>query len=74
MSLRRRPPEPPPVHVGDHLDRLSRIRPHGHDEDDDRPSGEDLKPQGSQFFTSAPVPLPRFLLSRRERKGRRATR
>ena len=68
MSLRRPKPDPPAPLVGDHTDRLSRIRPHAHDEDDDRPSGDDLKPHGSQFFTSAPVPLPRFLLSRRERK------
>jgi len=68
MSLRRRTAEQPTAQASDHIDRLSRIRPHAHDEDDDRPSGEDLEPQGSQFFTSAPVPLPRFLLSRRERK------
>ena len=68
MSLRRHTPEQPTVHVDDHIDRLSRTRPLAHGEDDDRPSREDLEPQVSQFFTTAPVPLPRFLLSRRERK------
>ena len=35
-----------------------------HDEDDDRPSREDLKPQGSQLFKPD---LPRFLKMKRER-------
>jgi hypothetical protein len=68
MSLRRRPPTTPAPQPDDHLDRLSRIRPRAYSEDEERPSAEDLKPQMSQFFTSAPVPLPRFLQSRRERK------
>jgi hypothetical protein len=64
MSLRRRKPEPPPVYVDDHTDRLSSIRSHIHDDDDDRPSREDLKPQGSQLFKPD---LPRFLKKKRER-------
>ena len=60
MSLRRRKPEPPAVPS----ERLSGVRPHSHDEDDDRPSREDLKPQGSQVFKPD---LPRFLKMKRER-------
>ena len=64
MSLRRRKPDPPPpIPTG----RLSGIRPHVHDEDDDRQSGKDLAPTLSRAF-SAPVPLPRFLQTRRERE------
>jgi hypothetical protein len=61
MSVRQPKPEPPAV-----SDRLSGIRSHRHDEDDDRPSREDLKPQGSQFF-KIPVELPRFMKMKRER-------
>jgi hypothetical protein len=65
--MKRRKPEPPhPGYVGDHADKLAGIRPHRHDEDDDRPSGEDRKPLTSQLFNS-PVPLPRFLKRRKER-------
>jgi hypothetical protein len=66
MSHRRPKPEPPTAYVGDHTDRLSGIRSHRHDPDDDRPSREDLKPHGSQVFR-LPVELPRFLKSKRER-------
>ena len=61
--------KPEPEHhgyVGDHTDRLSKIRPHVHDDDDDRPNREDKAPLTSQLFNS-PVPLPRFLKRRRER-------
>ena len=60
---RHRKPEPT-VPVDDHTNRLSGIRSHFHDEDDDRPSREDLKPQGSQLFKPD---LPRFLKKKRER-------
>jgi hypothetical protein len=67
MVMKRSKPEPEhPGYVGDHADKLRGIRPHRHDEDDDRPSGEDRKPLTSQLFSS-PVPLPRFLKSRKER-------
>jgi hypothetical protein len=66
LSLRRRrEPAAPTVYVGDHTDRLSRIPAHAHDEDE-RPTREDLQPQVSQLFR-IPVPLPRFLRSRRGR-------
>jgi len=67
MSLRHRKPDAPAPETGDHLDRLGQIRPHSHNDDDDRPSREDIAPQLSQAFSS-PVPLPRFLQTRRERK------
>ena len=60
MSLRRRKPEPPAVPS----EPLTGIRSHIHDEDDDRPSREDVKPQGSQVFKPD---LPRFLKMKRER-------
>jgi hypothetical protein len=63
---RKRPQPPPPVYVGDHSDKLSRLPAHRHDDDDDRPSREDRAPQGSQLFKS-PVDLPRFLKRKRER-------
>jgi hypothetical protein len=62
---RRRESSPSAVEVSEHKDRLSGIRPHVHDEDE-RPTREDLAPQGSQLF-KLPVPLPRFLHSRRKR-------
>jgi hypothetical protein len=64
--MRRKKPPEPTVYVGDHTDRLSRIRAHRHDEDDDRPSREDRAPQGSQIFKPI-VELPRFLRSKRDR-------
>ncbi len=63
---RNKPEAETPGHVGDHADRLRSIRPHPHDDDDDRPSGEDKAPLTSQLFNS-PVPLPRFLKRRSER-------
>ena len=62
--MKRRKDEPPTVYVGDHTDRLGRIPSRIRDEDE-RPSAEDLKPQGSQLFK---VPeLPRFLRAKRDR-------
>jgi hypothetical protein len=51
---------------GDQADRLSRIPPIPHDPDD-RPTREDLQPHGSQLF-KIPVPVPKFLIPRRERR------
>ncbi len=48
LGLRRRPAPPPPVLVGDHTDRLMRLRPIRADPDD-RPCREDLlraRPRG----------------------------
>jgi hypothetical protein len=57
--MKRQKHEPPTVQVH----RLDGIRSHVHD-DDDRPSREDRKPQGSQLFK---MDLPRFLKQKRER-------
>ena len=62
--MTRRQKEPPTVSVGDHTDRLGRIPSRIHDEDE-RPSGEDLKPQGSQLFKLPE--LPKFLRAKRDR-------
>jgi hypothetical protein len=64
--MKRRKHEPPTVYVGDHTDRLSRIPSHRHDDDDDRPSREDLKPAGPGYF-KLPTDLPRFLRPKRFR-------
>ena len=50
----------------DHSDRLSRVPPVPHDPDE-RPTREDLQPSGSQLF-KIPVPVPKFLIPRRERR------
>jgi len=63
--MRGRKHEPPTVHVGDHSDRLSGIRSHRHDADDDRPSREDRRPQGSQLFKLPE--LPSLLRAKRDR-------
>jgi hypothetical protein len=59
--MQRHEQEPPT----EQAERLSGIRSHVHDDDDDRPSREDIKPQGSQLFKMPD--LPRFLKSKRER-------
>jgi hypothetical protein len=59
-SARRASADPAPSGlVGDHADKLSRIRPIAHD-DDERPSRED-RDYGQTIFTRGTVPLPRFL-------------
>jgi hypothetical protein len=63
MHLRRRKTQPPTVETAY---RLSGVRAHRHDADDERPTREDRAPQGSQLFRP-PVELPRFLKSKRER-------
>ena len=67
MKLRRSRNESPTGYVGDHADKLSRIRPLDHDEDE-RPRREDLA-YGETIFNRAPVPLPRFLRGRRKKTG-----
>jgi hypothetical protein len=68
VPFRRRRPDAPTVYVGDHTDKLSRIPSHPHDPDE-RPSREDRRPLTPEPFR-IPVPLPRFLHPRRERRGR----
>ena len=67
MKLRRSRNESPVGLGGDHADKLSRIRPLEHDEDE-RPRREDLT-YGETIFNRAPVPLPRFLRGRRKKTG-----
>jgi len=67
MKPRRSRNESPTGYVGDHADKLSRIRPLAHDEDE-RPRREDLT-YGGTIFNRAPVPLPRFLRRRRKKTG-----
>jgi hypothetical protein len=63
--MKRHNPKPT-VAVGDHTSRLSGIPSHRHDADDERPSREDLKPQGAGYF-KLPTDLPRFLRPKRFR-------
>jgi hypothetical protein len=65
--MKRKRTDPPTVYVSDHTDRLSRIPAHRHDPDDDRPSREDKRPQGSRLFNLPDELLPRFLKPKRFR-------
>ena len=69
MKLRwpRAEATPPTVYVGDHIDKLSRIRPIAHDDDNERQSREDLH-YCESLFERSPVPLPRAVRGRRRRK------
>jgi len=66
MRLRRPRAEtpPPPIYVGDHADKLSRIPPLVVD-DDERTRREDMD-YAKNAFTDPPVPLPRFLTGRKK--------
>jgi len=68
MKHRRSRNESPTGYVGDHADKLSRIPPLDHDEDE-RPRREDMT-YGETIFNRAPVPLPRFLTRGRKKTGR----
>jgi hypothetical protein len=57
----------PTGYVGDHSDKLGRVRALPHDEDE-RPSRED-RDYGSTIFTRPTVPLPRWLRGKK-RHGR----
>jgi hypothetical protein len=57
---------PDPAH--DHADKLSRVRPVSHD-DDERASAED-RTYGETIFSRPPVPLPRLLRGRGKRRKR----
>ena len=65
-GMKRKRTEPPTVYVGDHTDRLSRIPGRFHDPDE-RPSRQDLAPQGSQIFRLPDDLLPWFLKPKRFR-------
>jgi hypothetical protein len=68
MRLRRsddRDTPRPSGYVGDHADKLGRVRSMPHDEDD-CPTRED-RTYGETIFTRPPVPLPKVLRRRRRR-------
>lgn len=58
-------PARPSGYVGDHADKLGRVRPLAHD-DDERPSGEDRR-YGETIFNRSIVSVPRFLRPRSKR-------
>jgi hypothetical protein len=62
---RHRETAKPTGYVGDHADKLSRVRPLAHDEDEAR-SGED-RHYGETIFTRPVVSVPRFLRPRSKR-------
>jgi hypothetical protein len=65
--MKRKKHEEPTVYVGDHIDKLSRIRPIAHDDDDERQSREDMH-YGETLFNRGLIPLPPVF--RRGRKQR----
>jgi hypothetical protein len=67
VKLRRSPhrQSAPTGFVGDHADKLRRVPPLAHDEDE-RPSRED-RGYGSTIFTREMVSLPRFLRPKKKR-------
>jgi hypothetical protein len=70
MRLRKDDPAPEPAagFVGDHADKLSRIRPVFHD-DDERQSTADRSTYHSPLQSIyAPVPLPKWLKPRKSKK------
>jgi hypothetical protein len=72
MRLRRKQPQQPPAtgYVGDHADKLGRVRPMGHDEDE-RQSTQDRDTYHSPIESIfQPVPFPKWLAPRRRRRKR----
>ena len=72
MRLRRKQPQQAPAtgYVGDHADKLGRVRPMGHDEDE-RPSTQDRDTYHSPIESIfEPVPFPKWLAPRRRRRKR----
>jgi hypothetical protein len=70
MTLRRKRPEPDPpaAPVGEHVDKLSHVRPIFHDEDE-RQSTADRSTYHNPLQTLyEPVPLPRWLKPRKSKK------
>ena len=66
---RKHPQDPPPTGlVGDHADKLSRVRPIFHDEDE-RQSAADRSTYHSPLHSIfEPVPLPRWLKPRKPKQ------
>jgi hypothetical protein len=72
MKLRRRSADAPPSgYVGDHADKLSKVRGISHAEDQERPTGDDRTTYRMPFDdVLEPVPLPRWLRPRPRRRKR----
>jgi hypothetical protein len=73
MKLRRRPPDDPAPTglVGDHADKLSRVRPVGHWPEEERPTGSDRDTYHSPIESLfEPVPFPKWLQPRSRRRKR----
>jgi hypothetical protein len=65
---RKRPDNEPTGYVGDHADKLSRVRPMVHD-DDERQSAQDRDTYHSPIESIfEPVPHPKWLRPRRKRR------
>ena len=72
MRLGRKQPQEPPAtgYVGDHADKLGRVRPMSHDEDE-RQSTQDRDTYHSPIESIfEPVPFPKWLQPRRRRRKR----
>jgi hypothetical protein len=54
---------------GDQAEKLSQVPSMRLDDEDERPSREDMS-YGSTIFTRSPVPLPRFLRGGKKRRPR----
>ena len=73
MKLRRRPPEDPAPSglVGDHADKLSRVRSVDHGPDEERPTGPDRETYNSRIESMfEPVPFPDWMKPRARRRKR----
>jgi hypothetical protein len=72
MRLRRNDPDPAPEpaqgHVGDHADKLSRVRPIFHDEDERQSTADRSTYHNPLQSFYAPVALPRWLKPRKSKK------
>ena len=73
MKLRRKRPDDsaPTGYVGDHADKLSRVRPVDHGPDEERPTGPDRETYNSRIESMfEPVPFPKWLKPRGQRRKR----
>jgi hypothetical protein len=70
MRLRRNDPaaEPATGYVGDHADKLSRVRPISHDEDERQSTADRSTYHSPLQSLFAPVPMPRWLKPRKSKK------
>jgi hypothetical protein len=70
MRLRKNDPAPEPAtgYVGDHADKLSRVRPVFHDEDERQSTADRSTYHNPLASLYEPVPLPRWLKPRKSKK------